>query len=173
MQNISLDWIALIISVTVFIGIPLIIGIISKKILIAWKGKIWFETKYRPIIGIIAIIALLLTLITLFSMNGQTMIDHPYELVLVSIPLLILYPVIVAINLAITRLFKLKYREAATAIIIGSSSHFEIAIATAVGLYGVGSKAALGTTMGLFWEVPIMLSLVYFLKYLHKKNFFK
>jgi arsenite transporter len=72
-----------------------------------------------------------------------------------------------------TRALKFKYKEAATAVLIGSSSHFEIAIATAIGLYGIGSQAALGTTMGLFWEVPIMLSLVYFLKKLRDKNFFK
>ena len=137
------------------------------------KGVEWFESKYRPLMGKIAIGALLVTLIVLFSMNGQTMIDNPEELLLVSIPLLILYPVIVAINLFMTKILKFKYREAATTVIIGSSSHFEIAIATAVGLYGVASQAALGTTMGLFWEVPIMLSLVYFLKYLRKKNFFE
>jgi ACR3 family arsenite transporter len=65
----------------------------------------------------------------------------------------------------------MKYREAIITVIIGSSSHFEIAIATAVGIYGVGSLAALGTTMGLFWEVPVMLSLVYFGRYLDRKGF--
>jgi ACR3 family arsenite transporter len=71
----------------------------------------------------------------------------------------------------VTRLFGLKYREAITAVLIGSSSHFEIAIATAVSIYGIGSMAALGTTMGLFWEVPIMLGLVYFGRYLGKRGF--
>ncbi len=172
MQNIELDWLSLVLSVLIFIGLPLIVGIITRKTLIPAKGIDWFENKYRPVIGKIAIGALLFTLIVLFSMNGQTMIDHPLELVLVSIPLLLLYPIIVAINISLTKLFKFKYREAATAIIIGSSSHFEIAIATAIGLYGVASQAALGTTMGLFWEVPIMLSLTYFLRYLRDKNFF-
>ncbi|MHA2055821.1 MAG: hypothetical protein ACW99F_19810, partial [Candidatus Hodarchaeales archaeon] len=67
----------------------------------------------------------------------------------------------------------LKYREAIITIIIGSSSHFEIAIATAVAIFGVGSLAALGTTMGLFWEVPIMLGLVYLGKFLDRKQFWK
>lgn len=172
MQNIQLDWVSLVVSVAVFIGLPLIAGVITRKTLIPAKGNEWFEKKYRPIVGKIAIGALLFTLIVLFSMNGQTMIDNPEELVLVSIPLLILYPVIVSINLIITKVLKFRYREAATTILIGSSSHFEIAIATAVGLFGVASQAALGTTMGLFWEVPIMLSLVYFLKFLRKKDFF-
>jgi ACR3 family arsenite transporter len=173
MQNINLDWATLLISVAIFIGLPLIVGVFSRKMLIQKKGLEWFEQKYRPIVGKIALIALLFTLIVLFSMNGQNMIEHPEELLLVSIPLLLLYPIVVMINIIFTKLAKLKYREASTTILIGSSSHFEIAIATAVSLYGVGSQAALGTTMGLFWEVPIMLSLVYFLKYLRKKNFFE
>jgi len=74
-------------------------------------------------------------------------------------------------NILITKLFKLKYREAVITVIIGSSSHFEIAIATAIAMYGIGSVAALGTTMGLFWEVPVMLSIVYLGRYLQKKEF--
>jgi ACR3 family arsenite transporter len=172
MQNIQLDWVQLVLSVAIFIGLPLIAGVVTRKTIIPAKGNEWFEKTYRPIIGKVAIGALLFTLIVLFSMNGQTMINNPKELVLVSIPLLLLYPIIVGINMAVTKAMKFKYREAATTIIIGSSSHFEIAIATAVGLYGVASQVALGTTMGLFWEVPIMLSLTYFLKYLRKKKFF-
>lgn len=172
MQNIQLNWVDLLISVGVFIGIPLVLGVISRKVLVAKKGTDWFENKYRPFFGKLALVALLTTLIVLFSLNGATLINNPYELVLVSLPLLILYPVIVLINLIATKLLKFHYPEAATAILIGSSSHFEIAIATAIGLFGVGSMAALGTTMGLFWEVPIMLSLVYFLRYLRNRKFF-
>ena len=79
----------------------------------------------------------------------------------------------VGYNLFITRVANLAYREGVITVIIGSSSHFEIAIATAITLYGVGSIAALGTTMGLFWEVPIMLGIVYLSKYLRKKHFWK
>jgi ACR3 family arsenite transporter len=79
----------------------------------------------------------------------------------------------VGINLLLSRIFGLRYKEGIITVLIGSSSHFEIAIAAAVSMYGVGSLAALGTTMGLFWEVPIMLGLVQLGKYLHKKNFWK
>ena len=94
-------------------------------------------------------------------------------LLLISIPLLLGFVIVVGYNLLITRLFKLHYREAITTVLIGSSSHFEIAIATAVALYGVGSYAALGTTMGLFWEVPIMLGLVALGKALGKRGFWQ
>jgi ACR3 family arsenite transporter len=170
-QNIPIDRGLLAISAFVFIGLPLALGIISKQALIRTKGEAWFENTYRPAVGKIAIGALLMTLIVLFSLNGQVLIDHFDQLLLVSVPLLLGFVTVVGFNLFITRAFGLAYREAITTVIIGSSSHFEIAIATAVAMYGVGSYAALGTTMGLFWEVPIMLGLVYLGKALEKRGF--
>ncbi len=170
---IPIDRWTLFISVLVFIGIPLILGVISRKSLVNWKGIDWFENKYRPAVGRIALLALLTTLIVLFSLNGMVMLENPDLLVLVSIPLLIGFVIVVGYNLWITRIANLAYREGIITVIIGSSSHFEIAIATAIAVYGVGSIAALGTTMGLFWEVPIMLGIVYLGKYLRKKGFWK
>jgi ACR3 family arsenite transporter len=170
-QNIPIDRVLLAVSTFVFIGIPLILGIISKRILISARGETWFENTYRPIVGKIAIGALLMTLIVLFSLNGQVLIDHFDQLLLVSVPLLLGFVIVVGFNLLITKTFGLEYREAVTTVIIGSSSHFEIAIATAVAMYGVGSYAALGTTMGLFWEVPVMLGLVFLGKALSKRGF--
>lgn len=172
-QGISIDRYELLMSVLVFIGVPMLAGFISKTVLIRRKGVEWFENTYKVIVGKIAIIALLITLIVLFALNGEVLINNPKEMLLVSVPLLLGFVLIVGFNVLITKLFKLKYREAVITVLIGSSSHFEIAIATAVGLYGLGSQAALGTTMGLFWEVPVMLGLVYIAKYLHRKGFWK
>jgi ACR3 family arsenite transporter len=94
-------------------------------------------------------------------------------MVLVSVPLLLGFFIVVGINLLVTKIAGLRYKEGIISVIIGSSSHFEIAIATAISLYGLGSQAALGTTMGLFWEVPVMLSLVYLGKFLGKRGFWK
>ena len=170
-QNVPIDRGLLAISAFVFIGIPLILGIVSKRVLIRARGELWFENTYRPTVGKIAIVALLMTLIVLFSLNGQVLLEHFDQLLLVSVPLLLGFIIVVGLNLLITRAFELKYREAIITVIIGSSSHFEIAIATAVAMYGVGSYAALGTTMGLFWEVPIMLGLVSLGKALRRRNF--
>ncbi len=172
-QNIPIDRGLLVISTLVFIGLPLLLGIISKKILVDTKGEAWFQNTYRPAVGKVSIGALLMTLIVLFSLNGQVLLDHFDQMVLVSIPLLLGFVIVVGFNLLTTRAFGLGYREAITTVIIGSSSHFEIAIATAVAIYGVGSYAALGTTMGLFWEVPIMLGLVYLGKFLERRNFWR
>ena len=172
-SNIPINRLLLVISVFVFIGIPLVLGVISRRTLVNWKGKDWFENKYRPAVGNLALLALLTTLIVLFSLNGMVMLENPDLLVLVSIPLLLGFTIVVGYNLLVTRITNLAYREATITVIIGSSSHFEIAIATAISMYGVGSVAALGTTMGLFWEVPIMLGLVYLARYLRKKDFWK
>ena len=170
-QNIPIDRGLLVLSVAVFIGAPMVIGYLSKRYLIGTRGDAWFNGTYRPLIGKISIIALLTTLIVLFSLNGDALITNPDLMVLISAPLLIGFVVVVGFNLIITKMFGLAYNEAIISVIIGSSSHFEIAIATAIALYGVGSQAALGTTMGLFWEVPIMLGLVSLGKYLNKNKF--
>ena len=152
LQNIPVDWILLLLSTFIFIGLPLLLGVISKKLLISSKGEDWFNNTYKPFVGKISIIALLTTLVILFSLNGNTLIENPDLLLLVSAPLLLGFFIVVGFNILITKLAKLKYREAIITVIIGSSSHFEIAIATAIAMYGVGSVAALGTTMGLYYS---------------------
>jgi len=172
-RNIQIDRIALLLSVFVFIGIPLVLGYFSKKFITNRKGQQWFQNTYRPAVGKIAILALLATLIVLFSLNGKVLIQNPHEMILVSIPLLLGFFIVVGLNLLITKFVGLSYKEGIISVIIGSSSHFEIAIATAVTIYGLGSQAALGTTMGLFWEVPIMLSLVFIGRKLGQRGFWK
>ena len=172
-QGIPVDRGLLLISTLVFIGLPLILGIVSKRLLLRARGEEWFANVYRPVVGKIAIGSLLMTLVVLFSLNGQVLLNHYDKLLLVSAPLLAGFVIVVGFNLLVTRAAKLAYREAIITVIIGSSSHFEIAIATAVAMYGVGSMAALGTTMGLFWEVPIMLGLVAVGKLLDRRGFWR
>jgi ACR3 family arsenite transporter len=171
LQNIEIDRWGLAISVLIFIGMPMLLGLLTRKIVIPWKGDAWFDDVYRPALGKISKGALLVTLVVLFALNGTTIMGNPGHLLLISVPLLLGFVIVVGFNLLMTRLFRLRYREAVITVIIGSSSHFEIAIATAIATYGVGSVAALGTTMGLFWEIPIMLSLVYFARYLDRRGF--
>ena len=170
-QNIPIDRGLLALSVIVFIGAPMLVGYLSKKYITATKGTVWFNETYRPTVSKISIAALLMTLIVLFSLNGDVLINNPVLMLKVSTPLILGFIIVVGYNLLVTRLAGLAYREGVIAVIIGSSSHFEIAIATAISLYGVGSQAALGTTMGLFWEVPVMLGLVYLSKWLKRQNY--
>jgi len=170
-QKIPIDRVLLVISVLVFIGVPIVLGYLSKRYLTKARGEQWFHEVYRPAVGRVSMLALLTTLIVLFSLNGDVLLKHPDLMMLISVPLLVGFFIVVGINMLVTRFAGLRYREGIISVIIGSSSHFEIAIATAVSLYGLGSQAALGTTMGLFWEVPVMLSLVYLGKRLREKGF--
>jgi ACR3 family arsenite transporter len=172
-QRIPIDRVVLAASVLVFIGLPIVLGYLSKMYLTRAKGDEWFHGVYRPAVGKVSMLALLTTLVVLFSLNGDVLLNNPDLMVLISVPLLVGFFVVVGLNLLITRFAGLAYREGIVTVIIGSSSHFEIAIATAVSLYGLGSQAALGTTMGLFWEVPIMLSLVWLGKRLDGRGFWK
>jgi len=173
LQNIPIDRVLLAVSAATFIGAPLLIGMISKHVLVRLKGQEWFDRRFRPVVGNVATAALLLTLVILFALNGEVLLHHFDQLLLVSVPLLLGFAIVVGLNLFITRALGFRYREAIITTIIGSSSHFEIAIASAVAMYGVGSYAALGTTMGLFWEVPIMLSLIYLGKILRNRGFWR
>jgi len=170
-QNIPIDRGLLALSVIVFIGAPMLVGYLSKKYITSTKGLGWFNEVYRPAVGKISIAALLTTLVVLFSLNGDVLITNPGLMIKVSTPLILGFVIVVGYNLIVTRLAGLGFREGIITVIIGSSSHFEIAIATAISLYGVGSQAALGTTMGLFWEVPIMLGLVYLGKWLNNRDY--
>ena len=170
-QNIPIDRGLLAISVIVFIGAPMLLGYISKRYITSTKGTEWFNETYRPAVGKISIAALLTTLVVLFSLNGDVLLTNPGLMVKVSTPLILGFIIVVGYNLVATKLAGLAYKEGIISVIIGSSSHFEIAIATAISLYGVGSQAALGTTMGLFWEVPIMLALVELGKWLNKRSY--
>lgn len=129
-QSIQIDRLVLLVSVFAFIGIPLVLGYFSKRYITSTKGENWFHNVYKPAVGKIAILALLTTLIVLFSLNGNVLIQNPEEMILVSIPLLLGFIIIVGFNLLITRIAGLRYREAIISVIIGSSSHFEIAIAS-------------------------------------------
>ena len=172
-QRIPIDRVVLAVSVLVFIGLPIVFGYFSKKYVTQAKGEEWFQGVYRPAVDKVSMLALLTTLIVLFSLNGDVLLNNPDLMALMSIPLLAGFFVVVGANLLITRFAGLAYKEGIITVIIGSSSHFEIAIATAVSLYGLGSQAALGTTMGLFWEVPVMLSLVWLGKKLDERGFWR
>lgn len=109
MQSISIDRVALLISVLVFIGVPLILGYLSRRYLTRIKGDAWFQGVYRPAVGKVAMLALLTTLIVLFSLNGDVLLKHPDLMILVSIPLLLGFVIVVGINLFITKLAGLRY----------------------------------------------------------------
>lgn len=155
-----MPWQALLLSISVYVALPLVTGYFSRKWIIAHKGKQWFETRFLHVLTPVTIIALLATLVLLFSFKGETILEDPLTILWIAIPLFIQTNLIFWLTYGLARLMKLQYRDAAPSALIGASNHFEVAIATAVMLFGLRSGAALATVVGVLIEVPLMLMLV-------------
>lgn len=160
-SSIPVPWDLIATSVLIFIALPVGVGAISRKLLINKKGEGWFNNTYIPILGKISIVALLTTLIVLFSFEGEIILDNPLLVGYLALPNLLHYITMIAWTLPLGYFLGWKYESAIDTTLIGSSSHFEVAIAVATTLYGIGSQAALATVIGPLLEVPLMLSLVY------------
>jgi ACR3 family arsenite transporter len=158
--KLPVPWQALLLSVAIYVALPLVAGYLSRKWIIGRKGEEWFKEKFLHILTPVTISALLLTLILLFSFKGETILANPLTILWISIPLFIQTVLIFALGYGAARLLNLKYADAAPAAMIGASNHFEVAIATAVMLFGLSSGAALATVVGVLIEVPVMLMLV-------------
>jgi ACR3 family arsenite transporter len=155
-------WQALLLSVAVYVALPLVAGAVSRHWLINLKGEIWFKDRFLHRLTPVTISALLMTLVLLFSFKGETLLSHPLTILWISIPLFLQTVLIFGLGYAVANILKLKYEDAAPAAMIGASNHFEVAIATAVMLFGLSSGAALATVVGVLIEVPVMLMLVGF-----------
>lgn len=151
----------LIASVVIFVVIPLSAGIISQKLLLKFKGKPWFQSVFLPALKPISILALLSTLILLFAFQGEKIIENPFHILLIAIPLSIQTYFIFFVSWFIGKKLKLTHQICAPASMIGASNFFELSVAVAIALFGLNSGAALATVVGVLIEVPIMLSLVY------------
>lgn len=160
--RLPVPWQALVLSIAIYVALPLVAGYFSRKWIIATKGVEWFTEKFLHILSPITIIALLTTLVLLFSFKGEVIIANPLTILWIAIPLFIQTIFIFAIGYWTARLIKLPYADAAPAAMIGASNHFEVAIATATMLFGLSSGAALATVVGVLIEVPVMLMLVKF-----------
>jgi ACR3 family arsenite transporter len=168
--KLPVPWEALLLSIGIYVALPLFAGFYSRKWIIAHKGIVWFEQKFLHLLTPITIIALLLTLILLFSFKGEVITANPLTILWIAIPLAIQTVLIFAITYLAAKLWGFSYENAAPSAMIGASNHFEVAIATAVMLFGLSSGAALATVVGVLIEVPLMLALVGFCK--RTKNWF-
>ena len=160
--RLPVPWQALLLSISIYVALPLAAGFISRKWIIAHKGPVWFKEKFLHVLTPITIIALLVTLVLLFSFKGRTILENPLTILWIAIPLLIQTVLIFGLGYGLSKLLKLKYEDAAPSAMIGASNHFEVAIATSTMLFGLSSGAALATVVGVLIEVPVMLMLVKF-----------
>jgi ACR3 family arsenite transporter len=158
--RLPVPWQALLLSIGIYVALPLVAGYISRKLVIRAKGQRWFDEKFLPILSPITITALLITLILLFSFKGEVITSNPLTILWIAVPLFLQTVLIFALGYGLARLLKLRYQDAAPSAMIGASNHFEVAIATSTMLFGLSSGAALATVVGVLIEVPVMLMLV-------------
>lgn len=159
-SNVTVPWDTLILSVILFVVIPLAGGMLTRYLVTKKKGKDYFENTFVKKFDGITTIGLLLTLIMIFSFQGNVILENPLHIVLIAVPLILQTFLIFAIAYAACKLLKLPHKIAAPAGMIGASNFFELAVAVAVAFFGTTSPAALATTVGVLTEVPVMLFLV-------------
>ena len=160
LSSIPVPWDLIALSVLAFIALPVASGAISRKVILGRKGEEWFNNTYRSLVGKVSIVALLTTLIVLFSFEGEIILNNPLLVAYLAAPNLLHYATMITWTYLLGYFAGWTYETAIDTTLIGSSSHFEVAIAVATTLYGIGSGAALATVIGPLMEVPLMLSLV-------------
>jgi len=158
--GVTIPWDTLVLSVVLFVVIPLAGGIITRNYITKKRGLDYFEKSFIPKFGNITVIGLLLTLIIIFSFQGDVILNNPLHIVLIAIPLIIQTFLIFFITYLASKVIKLPHEIAAPAGMIGASNFFELAVAVAIALFGTQSPAALATIVGVLTEVPVMLILV-------------
>lgn len=159
-SSISVPYDTLILSVVLYVVIPLTAGYLTRRYLIKRKGLTWLERVFFPWLRNVTIIGLLLTLVILFSFQGDVILNNPAHILLIAIPLTIQTFFIFGICYWWAKLWRVKYSVAAPAALVGASNFFELAVAVAISLFGISSGAALSTVVGVLVEVPVMLVLV-------------
>ncbi|MFK5921997.1 MAG: ACR3 family arsenite efflux transporter [Verrucomicrobiota bacterium] len=159
-NQMPVPWQALLLSVGIYVALPLVAGYFSRIWIIKSKGLPWFNQVFLRYLSPLSIFALLATLVLLFSFKGDTILANPLTIFWIAIPLAVQTVLIFSVTYGLAKWFNLSYQDAAPAAMIGASNHFEVAIATAVMLFGLSSGAALATVVGVLIEVPLMLFLV-------------
>jgi ACR3 family arsenite transporter len=160
LSDVIVPWDTLLLSVGLYIVIPLAAGALSRMWIIQAKGEEWFDTVFLERLGPVTMVGLLLTLVLLFSFQGEVILQNPLHIALIAVPLIVQTFVVFAIAYGWAYAWRVPHAVAAPAGMIGASNFFELAVATAIAMFGVTSGAALATVVGVLVEVPVMLALV-------------